>query len=161
MMKIPRWNPTSLGSSRSSWRMPMRKDLIRTVSNPVILNSKAKTKERRMLRMAVSTLFPLDQSASNVKVLDTWNKNVQHISKQLRKARLLLLPWVTPSLRLSQMIVMTIESGNLECLYYYSGSYWGGHRSNKWRRGIGGIKIWENGWLRWHPYSLWEIIQSF
>ena len=50
--------------------MSMQKDLIRTVSNLVLLNSKAKTKERRMLRMAVSTLFPPDQSASDVKVLD-------------------------------------------------------------------------------------------
>ena len=51
--------------------MLMRKDLIRTVSNPVLLSSKSKIKERRMLRMAVSTLFPSNQSASNVKVLDT------------------------------------------------------------------------------------------
>ena len=51
--------------------MPMRKDLIRTVSNPVLLNSKVKTEEGRMLRMANSTLFPPKQSASNVKVLDT------------------------------------------------------------------------------------------
>ena len=32
---------------------------------------KAKTEERRMLRMLVSTLIPSDQIASNVKVLDT------------------------------------------------------------------------------------------
>ena len=50
--------------------MPKRKDLIRTVSNPVRLNSKARTEERRMLRMAVSTLFPSNQNVSNVKVLD-------------------------------------------------------------------------------------------
>ena len=62
--------------------MPMRKDSTKTVSDPVLLNSKAKTKERRMLRMVVSTLFPPDQSASDVKVLDTLNKNVQHISTQ-------------------------------------------------------------------------------
>ena len=49
----------------------MQKDLIKTVSNPVRLSLKAKTKERRMLRMAVSTLFPQDQSALDVKVLDT------------------------------------------------------------------------------------------
>ena len=51
--------------------MPMRKDLIMTRSNPIRLSSKAKTEERRMLRMAVNTLFPLDQSALDVKVLDT------------------------------------------------------------------------------------------
>ena len=51
--------------------MPMHKDLIRTVSNPVLLNSRAKIEERRMLRMAFSTLFSPDQSASDVKVLDT------------------------------------------------------------------------------------------
>ena len=51
--------------------MPIQKDLIRTISNPVLLNSKAKTKERRILRMAVSTLFPPDQSALDVKVLNT------------------------------------------------------------------------------------------
>ena len=50
--------------------MLMQKDLIRTVSNPVLLNSKAKTKERRMLRMAFGTLFPPDQSTLDVKVLD-------------------------------------------------------------------------------------------
>ena len=51
--------------------MPMRKDLIRTVSNPVLLISIAKTEERRMLRMTVSTLFPPNQSAMDVKVFDT------------------------------------------------------------------------------------------
>ena len=45
--------------------------MIRSVSNPVRLSSKAKTEERRMLRMAVSTLFSPDQSALDVKVLDT------------------------------------------------------------------------------------------
>ena len=39
--------------------------------------------------MAVRTLFPSDQSASNVKVLDIWNKNVQHISSQLGKSKAL------------------------------------------------------------------------
>ena len=48
----------------------MQKDSTRTVSNPVRLNSRAKIKERRMLRMAVSTLFPLDQSVLDVMVLD-------------------------------------------------------------------------------------------
>ena len=49
----------------------MRNDLIRTVSNPILLSLKAKTEERRMLRMAVSTLFPPEQSDLDVKVLDT------------------------------------------------------------------------------------------
>ena len=39
-------------------------------SNPVLLNSRAKTEDRRMLMKAVSTLFPLDQSVSDVKILD-------------------------------------------------------------------------------------------
>ena len=39
--------------------------------------------------MAIRTLFPSDQSASNVKVLDIWNKNVQHISSQLGKSKAL------------------------------------------------------------------------
>ena len=51
--------------------MPMQNDLIRTASNPVLHNSRAKTEETRMLGMVVSTLFPSDQNASNVKVLDT------------------------------------------------------------------------------------------
>ena len=50
--------------------MPMRKDLARTKSNIVLHSSRAKIKERMMLGMAVSTLFPPDQSASDVKVLD-------------------------------------------------------------------------------------------
>ena len=50
--------------------MSMRKDLTRTESNPVLHNSRAKIKERRMLGMMVSTLFLLDQNASDVKVLD-------------------------------------------------------------------------------------------
>ena len=40
-------------------------------NNPILLNSKVKTEGRRMLRMAVSILFILDQSVSNVKVFDT------------------------------------------------------------------------------------------
>ena len=32
---------------------------------------RAKTEEKRMLRMVVNTLFPPNQSASNVKILDT------------------------------------------------------------------------------------------
>ena len=50
--------------------MPMERDLKKTVSNPVNLSSRTKTEERRMLRKAVSTLFPLDQNALDVKVLD-------------------------------------------------------------------------------------------
>ena len=38
----------------------------RTVGNPVLLSSRAKTKGRRMLRMAVSTLFLQDLSALGV-----------------------------------------------------------------------------------------------
>ena len=52
-------------------RMPMRKDLIKTESNLVLFNLRAKTEERRILRLAVNTLFSLDQSALDVKVLDT------------------------------------------------------------------------------------------
>ena len=50
--------------------MPMQKDLIKIVSSPVRLSLRAKTEEKRMLRKAVSTLFPSNLSASNVKVLD-------------------------------------------------------------------------------------------
>ena len=64
----------------------MQKDLTRTESNPDLYNSRAKIKGRRMLGMVVSTLFFPDQSASVVKVLDTWKKNVQLISKSLGKA---------------------------------------------------------------------------
>jgi len=72
--------------------MSMQKDSTRTKSNLVLYNSRAKVKGRRMLRMTVSTLFPPDQSASNVKVLDIINKNFQHISRLLGKVRPLLLP---------------------------------------------------------------------
>ena len=51
--------------------MPMRKDLTRTESNLVFHSSRAKIKGRRMLGMEINTLFPPDQSASNVKALDT------------------------------------------------------------------------------------------
>ena len=50
--------------------MPMREDLTRTESNPVLHNSRAKIEGRMMIRKSVSTLFPLDQSVSDVKVLD-------------------------------------------------------------------------------------------
>ena len=49
--------------------MPTRKDLIRIESNPVLHNSGAKIKGKMMLGMAVSTLFPPDQSVLGVKVL--------------------------------------------------------------------------------------------
>ena len=51
--------------------MPMLKDLTKTASSPVCLSSRAKTKGRRMLEMAVSTLFPQDLSVLDVKALDT------------------------------------------------------------------------------------------
>ena len=49
----------------------MQRDLINTVSGPVRLSSRTKIEERKMLRKAVNTLFPPDQNASDVKVLDT------------------------------------------------------------------------------------------
>ena len=103
-MKILKWNPTSQGNSKSSWRTPMRKDLRMTESNPVLHNSKAMIKGRRMLGMAINTMFPLDQSASDIKVLGIWNKNVQPISRPLGKAKPLLLPWVTLSLRIFHLL---------------------------------------------------------
>ena len=51
--------------------MPMRKDLIRTESNPVPHSSRTKIKGKRMLGMTISILFPQDQSALDVKVLVT------------------------------------------------------------------------------------------
>ena len=51
--------------------MPIQKDLIKIASSPVHLSSRIKIEERRMLRKAVSTLFPHDQSVSDVKTLDT------------------------------------------------------------------------------------------
>ena len=48
----------------------MQKDLTRTESNPVLHNLGAKIEGRRMLKKVVSTLFPPDQSGSDVKVLD-------------------------------------------------------------------------------------------
>ena len=51
--------------------MPMERALTRTVGNLVLLSSRVKTKERRMLGMAVSTLFLQDLSALGVKVLVT------------------------------------------------------------------------------------------
>ena len=47
--------------------MPLLKDLIKTASSLLRLSSRTKKKERRMLGMVVSTLFPQDQSALGVK----------------------------------------------------------------------------------------------
>ena len=49
----------------------MERASTRTVDNLVLLSSRVKTKERRMLGMAVSTLFLQDLSALGVKVLVT------------------------------------------------------------------------------------------
>ena len=49
----------------------MERASTRTVGNLVLLSSRVKTKERRMLGMAVSTLFLQDLSALGVKVLVT------------------------------------------------------------------------------------------
>ena len=51
--------------------MPMLKDMTKTASSPVHLSSRAKTKGRRMLGMAVNTLFPQEQSALGVKASNT------------------------------------------------------------------------------------------
>ena len=45
--------------------------MTRTAGNPVLLNLKAKTKGRRIIRKVVSTLFLQDLSALGVKVLVT------------------------------------------------------------------------------------------
>ena len=47
--------------------MPMGKASTRTVGNSVLLNSRAKTKERRILGMVVNTLFLQDLSVLGVK----------------------------------------------------------------------------------------------
>ena len=49
--------------------------LIKTASSPVYLSSRTKTKERRILGMAVNTLFSQDQSALGVKASITSNKS--------------------------------------------------------------------------------------
>ena len=49
----------------------MEKAFTRTVGNPVLLNLKAKTKGRRLLRKVVYTLFLQDLSALGVKALVT------------------------------------------------------------------------------------------
>ena len=45
----------------------MERASIGTVGNPVLFSLRVKTKERRMLRMTVSTLFLQDPSALSVK----------------------------------------------------------------------------------------------
>ena len=57
-MKILKWNPTLRGNSKSLWRMLLLKDLRKIASSPIRLSSRTKPKERRMLGMAISTLFP-------------------------------------------------------------------------------------------------------
>ena len=47
--------------------MPMGRASTTTIGNPVLLSSRVKTKGRRMLGMAVSTLFPQDLNALGVK----------------------------------------------------------------------------------------------
>ena len=49
----------------------MERVSIRTAGNLVLLSLKTKTKERRMLRKVVNTLFPQDLSALGVKALVT------------------------------------------------------------------------------------------
>ena len=51
--------------------MPIERALIRTASNPVLLNLRIKTKEKRILRMVVSTLFLQDLSVLGVMALVT------------------------------------------------------------------------------------------
>ena len=48
--------------------MSMLEDLIKTTSSPIRLSLRTKTKERRVLGIAVNTLFPQDQNALGVKV---------------------------------------------------------------------------------------------
>ena len=50
--------------------MPMLKDLTKTARCLARLSPRIRTKERRMLEMAVSTLFPQDQNVLDVKVSD-------------------------------------------------------------------------------------------
>ena len=45
--------------------------MTRTAGNPVFLSLKGKTKERKMLKRVVSTLFPQDLNVLGVKALST------------------------------------------------------------------------------------------
>ena len=78
----------------------MQRASTRTVDSQVLLSLKAKIKGRRILEMAVSTLFTQDPSVSGVKASATWNKSALPILSQLGKVRHLLQPWVTPNLRM-------------------------------------------------------------
>ena len=49
--------------------MPMGRASTWTIGNPILLNSRAKTKGRKMVGMAVNTLFPQDLSALGIKAL--------------------------------------------------------------------------------------------
>ena len=49
--------------------MSMGRASTKTIGNPVPYSSRAKIEGKRMLRMAVSTLCPQDQSALGVKAL--------------------------------------------------------------------------------------------
>ena len=51
--------------------MPMLKDLTKIASSPTRFSSRTRKKERRMLGMAISTLFLQDQYALGVKALVT------------------------------------------------------------------------------------------
>ena len=51
--------------------MSMLKDLTKFASSLACLNSRTRTKERKMLGMVVSTLFPQDQNALDVKASNT------------------------------------------------------------------------------------------
>ena len=51
--------------------MPMLKDLTKIASSLAHLSSRARIKERRMVGMAVSTLFLQDQNVLDVKASDT------------------------------------------------------------------------------------------
>ena len=50
--------------------MPMRKDLTRIESNPVLRSSRAKIKRKKDARDGGQYTIPSNQSASDVKVLD-------------------------------------------------------------------------------------------
>ena len=87
------WPPRS----SANWNLNEKKfpqNLIKTTSSLARLSSRTRTKKRRMLGMMVSTLFPQDQNALDVKVSNTWNKSALHISRPLGKARHLLLLWL-------------------------------------------------------------------
>ena len=61
--------------------MTTRKDLTRAVGNPVPHSLKAKIKGKMILGMAVSTLFPQDQSAL-VSKIRSYETRVPYISQE-------------------------------------------------------------------------------